>query len=80
MGEGSNGDLWEAVDLLLEKMQGKVEVDWIRSNADKRVTKRMRSKHQRGNVRADANCTAVKRDVRSRKTPSTQKEVLEAVR
>ena len=26
LGEGSDGDLWEAVDLLLERMQDKVEV------------------------------------------------------
>ena len=66
LGEGSDGDLWEAVDLLLERMQGKVEVSWIRGHADKTTTRRMMSKHQRGNVRADANCTAVKRGVRSR--------------
>ena len=66
LGEGSDGDLWEAVDLLLERMQGKVEVNWIKGHADKRTTRRMMSKHQRGNVRADANCTAVKRGVRSR--------------
>ena len=66
LGEGSDGDLWEAVDLLLERMQGKVEVNWIRGHADKTTTRRMLSKHQRGNVRADANCTAVKRGVRSR--------------
>ena len=66
LGEGSDGDLWEAVDLLLERMQGKVEVNWIRGHADKTTTRRMMSKHQRGNVRADANCTAVKRGVRSR--------------
>ena len=61
-----DGDLWEAVDLLLERMQGKVEVSWIRGHADKRTTRRMMSKHQRGNVRADANCTTIKRGVRSR--------------
>ena len=66
LGEGSDGDLWEAVDLLLERMQGKVEVNWVRRHADKRTTRRMMSKHQRGDVRADANCTAVKRGVRSR--------------
>ena len=66
LGEGSDGDLWEAVDLLLERMQGKVEVNWIRGHAVKRTTRRMMSKHQRGNVRADANCTAVERGVRSR--------------
>ena len=70
LGEGSDGDLWEAVDLLLERMQGKVEVSWIRGHADKRTTRRMTSKHQRGNVRADANCTAMKRGVRSRGEPS----------
>jgi ribonuclease HI len=66
LGEGSDGDLWEAVDLLLERMQGKVEVNWIRGHADRTTTRRMMSKHQRGNVRADANCTAVKRGARSR--------------
>ena len=29
LGEGSDGDIWEAVDLLLERMQGKVEASWI---------------------------------------------------
>ena len=66
LGERPDGDLWEAVGLLLERMQGKVEVNWIRGHADKRTTRRMMNKHQRGNVRADANCTAVKRGVRSR--------------
>ena len=47
-------------------MQGKVEVSWIQSHADKRTTRRMTSKHQRGNIRADANCTTMKRGVRSR--------------
>ena len=32
----------------------------------KRTTRRMMSNHQRGNVRTDANCTTVKRGVRSR--------------
>ena len=32
---------------------------------DKGTTKRMVSKHQRGNVKADANCTAAKRGARS---------------
>ena len=79
LGEGSDGDLWEAVDLLLERMQGKVEVNWIRGHADKRTTRRMTSKHQRGNVRADANCTAIKRDEEQGEIPSTQKEVLETL-
>ena len=43
-----------------------MEVNWGRGHADKRTTRRTMSKHQRGNVRADANCTAVKRGVRSR--------------
>ena len=66
LGVGSDGDLWEAMDLLLERMAGKVEVHWVRGHEDKRTTRRMMSKHQRGNVKADANCTAVKRGVRSR--------------
>ena len=43
-----------------------MEVNWVKGHADKRTTRRVMSKHQRGNVRADANCTAVKRGVRSR--------------
>ena len=39
-------------------MHGKVEVHWVRGHADKRTVKRMMSKHQKGNVRADANSTA----------------------
>ena len=66
LGEGPDGDLWKAVGLLLKRMQGKVEVNWTKGHADKRTTRRTMSKHQRGNVRADANCTAVKRGVRSR--------------
>ena len=54
-------------------MQGKVEVSWIRGHAYKRTTRRMTSKHQRGNVGADANCTAVKRGVRSRVRPPLPK-------
>ena len=50
----------------MERMQGKVEVNWIRGHADKKTRTRMTSTHQRGDVRADANCTAVKRDVGSR--------------
>ena len=33
LGEGSDGDLWGVVDLLLERMQGNVEVSWIRGHA-----------------------------------------------
>ena len=47
-------------------MVGKVEVRWVRGHADKRTGRRMMSKHQRGNVRADENCTSAKRGVRSR--------------
>ena len=47
LGVGSDGDLWEAVDLLLERIHDKVEVNWIRSHADERTTRRMPSKHQR---------------------------------
>lgn len=28
--------VWEAMDLLLERMQGRVEVRWVRGNEDKR--------------------------------------------
>ena len=56
----------ERMDLLLERMAGKVEVHWVRGHEDKRTTRRMMNKHQRGNVKADANCTAVKRGARSR--------------
>ena len=38
----------------------------MRGNEDKRTRTRMMSKHQRGNVKADANCTAVKKGVRSK--------------
>ena len=30
LGVGSDGDLWEAMDLLLERMEGKLEVHWVR--------------------------------------------------
>ena len=82
LGEGSNGDLWGAIDLLLERVQGKVEANWVRGHAGKRTTRRMRSEHQRGNVRADANCTEVKGDVRDRlrlKTHPAEEEILEVV-
>ena len=54
------------MDLLLERMEGKLEVHWVRGHEDKRMTRGMMSKHQRGNVKADANCTAVKRGMRSK--------------
>ena len=38
----------------------------MRGHEDKRTARRMTSKHKRGNVKADANCTAVKRGVRSK--------------
>ena len=38
----------------------------VRGHAGKGTARRMMSKHQRGNVKADANCTAVKGCVRSR--------------
>ena len=38
----------------------------MRGHEDKRTRTRMMSKHQRGNVKADANCTAVKKGVRSK--------------
>ena len=31
---GADGDLWEAMDLRLERMEGKVEVHWVRGHAD----------------------------------------------
>ena len=54
------------MDLLLERMEGKVEVHWVRGHEDKRTMRRTMSKHQRGNVKADANCAAVKRGTRSK--------------
>ena len=54
------------MDLLLERTEGKVEVHWVRGNEDERTAKRMMSKHQRGNVKADANCTTIKRGARSK--------------
>ena len=58
LGVGADGDLWETMDLLLERMEGEMEVHWMRCHEDtcKRTTRRRRSKHQRGNVKADANC------------------------
>ena len=44
MGESADGDLWEAMELLLEKMVGKVEVRWVRGHADKRTGRRMMSR------------------------------------
>ena len=38
----------------------------MRGHEGKRTTRRMMSKHQRGNVKADANCKAVKRGARSK--------------
>ena len=54
------------MDLLLEQMEGVVEVRWVRGHADKRTGRRQMSKHQRGNVKADANCTAIKKGVRTK--------------
>ena len=50
-----------AMDLTLERTEGKVEVHWATGHEDKRTTRRMMGTHQRGNVKAGANCTAVKR-------------------
>ena len=61
LGGGADGGLWEAMDLLLGGMQGKAEVRWVRGHDDKRTTTTMMNKHQRGNAKANANCTAVKR-------------------
>ena len=55
-GVGADGDPWEVVDLLLDRMVGKVEVHRVRGHADKRTTRRTTSKHQRGNVRAIKGC------------------------
>ena len=52
------------MDLLLERMEGKVEVHWVRGHEDKRTTRRMMSKRQRENVKADANGTGVKMGAR----------------
>jgi hypothetical protein len=38
----------------------------VRGHEDKRTTRRMMSKHQRGNIRADANCTAGKKGMGSK--------------
>ena len=72
------------MDLLLEGMEGKVEdevkVRWVWDHEDKRTTRRMMSKHQRGNVKADANCTTVKRWYKEQsQAAATQEGVLEAV-
>ena len=50
----------------MERMERKVEVHWVRVHGDKRATRWMMSKHQRGNVKADANCTTTKRGGRSK--------------
>ena len=79
---GADGDLWEAMDLLLERMEGRVEVHWVRGHEDKRTRRGRTSKHQRGNIKADANCTAAKRGVRSKvrnQDAAAQEEILEAV-
>ena len=55
LGDLADGDLWEAVELLLSRMRGKVEVKWVRGHSDRRVAVRGMTKEQRGNVRADAN-------------------------
>ena len=47
LGVGSDGDMWKAMDLLLERMEGEVEVHWVRGHEDKRTTRMMMSKHQR---------------------------------
>jgi ribonuclease HI len=36
MGDMADGDLWEAMDLLLSRMKGEVEVQWVRGHQDKR--------------------------------------------
>ena len=66
LGVGADGGLWEVLDLLLERMEGKVEVQWVRGHEGKRTTRRMMGKHQRGSMKADANCTAVKRGLGAR--------------
>ena len=52
----------------------------MRGHEDKRTTRRMVSKHQRGNVKADANCTAVKRGGEEQgQAAAAQEEVLQAM-
>ena len=53
LGVGADGDMWETMDLLLERMKGKVEVNWMRGHEDKRTRTRRMGKHQSGNVKAD---------------------------
>ena len=38
---GADDDLWEAMDLLLERMEGKVEVHWVIGHEGKRTMRRM---------------------------------------
>ena len=45
LGVGADGNLWEAMDLLLERMKGRVEAHWVRGHEDKRTRRRMMSKH-----------------------------------
>ena len=40
LGVGADGDPWEAMDLLLERMEGKVEVHCVRGHEGKRTTRR----------------------------------------
>ena len=37
LGVGADDGLWEVMDLLLEQMEGRVEVHWMRGHADKRT-------------------------------------------
>ena len=34
LGVGADGDLWEVMDLLLERTEGRVEVHWVRGHDD----------------------------------------------
>ena len=45
LGVGANGETWEAMDLLLERIEGKVKVHWVGGHEDKSAAKRMTSKH-----------------------------------
>jgi ribonuclease HI len=74
LGRSTDGDLREAMDLLLSRAKGKVEVRWVRGHADKRVSKRAMQKAQRGNVRADAICTAAKKLTRWYTRPQLPRE------
>ena len=71
MGVGADGDLCHHDSVggngsAVGEGADKVEVRWVRGYEDKRARRRLISKHQRGNFKADANCTAIKRRVESK--------------